>query len=119
MANINCHRGLLLAAALCGFTGVLAGAFGAHALKDHLGEHLAAYHTGVLYHLVHAVALLGAAVLAGGESSPRSRITAAAGWFMLAGVTVFSGSLYLITPIGGVSFLVGWTLLMITAWRMR
>ncbi len=129
--GITCHRGLLLSAALCGLTGVLAGTFGAHGLKGRLTENLLTnYHTGAQYQLIHAVALLGVAIIAGGEarSRSRSRLLGAAGWCMLAGIIIFSGSLYLlaitdqkwlgmITPFGGVSFLIAWGLLAVVAWR--
>ena len=126
--GLTCHRGLLLAAALAGFTGVVAGTFGAHGLKGRIADDLLAnFHTGVQYHLVHAVALLGVAIIAGSRCSV---LAVAAGWLMLAGIVVFSGSLYvmaiteqkwlgMITPVGGVSFIVAWALLAMTAWRMR
>jgi uncharacterized membrane protein YgdD (TMEM256/DUF423 family) len=125
------HRGLMLAAGVCGFTGVLAGTFGAHGLKGRLAENLLSdYHTGVLYHLIHAVALLGVAIVAASPALSRSRVVVAAGWCMLVGIVVFSGSLYalaitgakwlgMVTPFGGVSFLVGWALLAVAAWPER
>src|SRR4051812_32134486 len=111
-------RTLLLAAATLGFLGVELGAFGAHALRQRLApELLAVYQTGVLYHLVHAVALLGVAILA--KMRPDAMLTAA-GWLFVAGIMIFSGSLYAlaitgvrvlgaITPLGGLAFLAGWT----------
>jgi uncharacterized membrane protein YgdD (TMEM256/DUF423 family) len=127
-----------LGAAL-GFLGVALGAFGAHGLKDRLGPGmLDVYKTGVLYHLVHALAVLavglGADLSAPAHpsSSPRSprasrgliaRPRAVATLFAL-GVVVFSGSLYAlaftgvttlgaITPIGGLLFMAGWVTLAI------
>lgn len=103
-----------------GFLGVALGAFGAHGLRARLSaDMLAVYQTGVLYHLVHAVALLGVGLLA--ERAPGAATTTA-GWAFTAGVIVFSGSLYAlaisgvrvlgaITPFGGVAFLVGWVAL--------
>ena len=106
-----------LAAALC-FLAVGLGAFGAHALKATLqaNDTTEVWKTAVLYHFVHALALLILAVL-----PVTSR--AAAGLFM-AGVVIFSGSLYLlaltnikwlgaITPLGGLCFLAGWLALVI------
>lgn len=105
-----------LGAALAGLA-VVAGAFGAHALEGVVSpERIEVFETGVLYHLVHAVALLGVAWAIGRWPSTW---TVAAGWLLVAGITIFSGSLYLlvltdtpwlgaITPIGGVSFIVGW-----------
>ncbi|HEY5792380.1 MAG TPA: DUF423 domain-containing protein, partial [Chthoniobacterales bacterium] len=99
-----------------GFLGVGLGAFGAHKLKPHLQElgTLAAWETAVLYHLIHAVAILAFAALK--LASPLT------GWCWLIGTIIFSGSLYVlaltgikwlgaITPIGGVLFLAGWLLL--------
>jgi uncharacterized membrane protein YgdD (TMEM256/DUF423 family) len=105
--------------ALLGFLGVALGAFGAHGLKgrlDSLGT-AAAYQTAVEYHMVHALALLAVGLLV--NPSHRNPPLAVAGWSFLAGVTLFSGSLYLlsvtgvralgaVTPFGGVAMLVGW-----------
>ncbi len=107
----------LFLAALSAFWAVVAGAFGAHALRPLLSDELAGvYRTGVEYHFYHALALLSVAWLAG---KVRSRAVGAAGVFFLAGTVLFSGSLYtmaitgirglgVITPLGGISFLAGW-----------
>jgi uncharacterized membrane protein YgdD (TMEM256/DUF423 family) len=117
-------RTLLLLAAFAGFTGVTLGAFGAHGLKDRLSaDMLAVFETAVRYHLVHAVALLASAALA---ARAQGRSVTMAGWFFTLGIVLFSGSLYtmaltgmtrlgMITPIGGLAFLVGWALLAIAA----
>jgi uncharacterized membrane protein YgdD (TMEM256/DUF423 family) len=127
MQPLRIHRQLLLAAAACGFTGVLAGTFGAHGLEGRVAtELLAVFETGVRYHLVHAAALLGVAILAG--AWPHSRGMVIAGWLMTIGVIIFSGSLYalaitgerrlgMITPIGGAALLAGWLTLFLAAWR--
>jgi uncharacterized membrane protein YgdD (TMEM256/DUF423 family) len=115
-------RLILLVAGLLGFTGVALGAFGAHALKETLTTRgsVATWQTAVLYHLVHAVALLAVASQAGGPINAR--------WIALcwsAGVVLFSGSLYWlalggpkllgpVTPLGGLAFLAGWGLV---AWN--
>ena len=103
-------------AAVLGFLGVAAGAFGAHGLASRVSERaLEVYRTGVLYHLVHALALFALALHANAKS--KSITLPAAFW--LAGVVLFSGSLYLmaltgvsalgvITPFGGLCFLAGW-----------
>jgi uncharacterized membrane protein YgdD (TMEM256/DUF423 family) len=100
---------------------VLLGAFGAHALKARLpAEMLAVYQTGVHYHLFHALGLLAAGLVA--TQIPDSAYLRWSGWLMLAGIVLFSGSLYLlsvsglrwlgmITPFGGVAFIVAWMLL--------
>jgi len=112
-------------ATLCGL-GVLLGAFGAHGLRDRLTpDMLAVYETGVRYHLNHALGLLA---VAWAVSRWPNAWTSSAGWFLLAGIVVFSGSLYLlaltgtrwlgaITPVGGLCFLAGWTALVVGVLR--
>jgi len=114
-------------AAFFGFTGVALGAFAAHGLKNRLSaECLAIFHTGVMYQLVHALALLAVALLA--VQIP-GRLMTWAGISFVVGIVLFSGSLYLltltgvtrlgiITPFGGLAFLVGWLLLGMAAWRL-
>ncbi|MDQ3000709.1 MAG: DUF423 domain-containing protein [Fibrobacterota bacterium] len=99
-----------------GFLGVALGAFGAHALKARVSpEMLAVWHTGVLYHLIHALAILALALFA---KAAGVDIRWGAGLF-LVGIVFFSGSLYAmtltgirplgaITPLGGLAFLSGW-----------
>lgn len=115
---------LRLAAAL-GFSAVALGAFGAHGLKNRLSpELLAIFEVGVRYHFYHALALLALALAPAALWS--SRLTGGAVWAFVVGIAVFSGSLYLlaltdtrwlgaITPIGGVAFLAGWTMLFFAA----
>jgi uncharacterized membrane protein YgdD (TMEM256/DUF423 family) len=118
-------RAFQILGALAGVVGVALGAFGAHGLEGRLSpEMLDVFETAVRYHLYHALALVAtAAILA---RLPSSRLVAAAGWAFLAGIVLFSGSLYLlaltgarglgaITPLGGIAFLVGWALLAIAA----
>jgi uncharacterized membrane protein YgdD (TMEM256/DUF423 family) len=109
-----------LAAAL-GFTGVALGAFGAHGLRDRIAPGMMdVYRTGVLYHLVHALA-----ALAVGLAGRRVRHAPIVAGLFAGGIVLFSGSLYLlaltgitalgaITPFGGAAFLVGWALLLLT-----
>lgn len=106
---------------IAAFLAVAMGAFGAHALKAHLAaDLLAVYKTGVEYHFYHALGLVGVGLLA--CRLPQSRSLSAAGWLMLAGIVLFSGSLYLmsltglrwlgaVTPLGGAAFLAAWALL--------
>ena len=120
-------RVFLMLAAFFGFTGVALGAFAAHGLKDRLSEqYLAIFHTGVTYQLVHALALIGVALLA---TQLQSRLVTWAGIFFALGIVLFSGSLYvltmtgisklgMITPIGGLGFLAGWLCLGLAAWRV-
>ncbi|MEG1041077.1 MAG: DUF423 domain-containing protein [Pseudomonas sp.] len=121
-------RSFLLLAAFFGFTGVALGAFAAHGLKGKLTpEYLTIFHTGVTYQLVHALALLGVAVLA---TQLPGRLVGWAGGLFALGIVLFSGSLYLltlsgigklgmITPIGGLAFLIGWLCLGLAAWRLQ
>ncbi|MGF6328199.1 uncharacterized membrane protein YgdD (TMEM256/DUF423 family) [Pseudomonas sp. BS3782 TE3695] len=120
-------HGFLMLAAFFGFTGVALGAFAAHGLKSRLSaEYLAIFHTGVTYQLVHTLALLGVALLA--TQIPGRLITWAGASFAI-GILLFSGSLYLltmtgigklgiVTPFGGLAFLVGWFCLGLAAWRL-
>jgi uncharacterized membrane protein YgdD (TMEM256/DUF423 family) len=105
--------------ALFGATGVILGAFGAHALQGKLDAHdLQTYETAVRYQMYHAFALFAAAWLL----SRNLPYAAFAAWAFVAGIVVFSGSLYLlvgtgqrwlgaVTPIGGLCFIAGWLLL--------
>jgi uncharacterized membrane protein YgdD (TMEM256/DUF423 family) len=106
----------LVAAAATGALGVALGAFGAHALRGRISaELLAAWQTGVLYHLLHSVALLALALFA--QASGRS--VRLPGLLFGAGILLFSGSLYLLagagqrwagplTPLGGLCLIAGW-----------
>lgn len=117
----------LLLSAFAGFTGVALGAFAAHGLKHKLtAEHLAAFQTGTHYQLIHALALFGVGLLA--LHAP-SRLVDMAGCAFALGILLFSGSLYLltlsgvgklgiVTPFGGVAFLVGWLCLGLAAWKL-
>ncbi|AZD51370.1 DUF423 domain-containing protein [Pseudomonas chlororaphis] len=121
-------RGFLMLAAFFGFTGVALGAFAAHGLKNRLSaEYLAIFHTGVTYQLVHTLALLGVALLA---TQIPGRLVTWAGASFAIGILLFSGSLYLltltgfgklgiVTPIGGLAFLIGWLCLGLAAWRLQ
>ena len=112
----------LLVSAINGFVAVAAGAFGAHALGNRIPEtDLSAFETGVQYHLVHTLALGLIALTSAHSNLPQTAVNTA-GWAFLTGIVLFSGSLYflgvtgsralvLITPIGGVAFLVGWAAL--------
>jgi len=104
--------GALLAVAL--------GAFGAHALKGRLPpEMLTVWHTGVEYHVFHALGLLTVGLVA--AQLPESALLKWSGWLMLAGIVLFSGSLYAlalsgerwlgaVTPAGGLAFIAAWAL---------
>jgi uncharacterized membrane protein YgdD (TMEM256/DUF423 family) len=120
-------RGCLVAGALLMLLAVILGAFGAHALKAQLtAAQLASYQTGVLYHQLHAMALVLVGIVA--------RVTVRTPWLGRAavlfgiGIALFSGSIYAMTfgapralgmvaPVGGVSFMLGWLALALHAGR--
>lgn len=109
-----------LIAAVLGCSGVAAGAFGAHALRDRLtAELMAVFETAVRYQMYHALALLAVVLAYGRWNGGPLRWS---GWLFVAGTIIFSGSLYLlaltrarwwgaVTPVGGLCLLAGWALL--------
>ena len=119
--SMNKHTVLLFAAGFLGFLSVVLGASGKHALQDQMGTDLySGFETGLRYHQVHAVALLaialGALAVKNSRQAGQLRV---AGYFILAGILVFCGSLYglafsgvtslgKITPVGGALFMLGW-----------
>lgn len=120
-------RGWAVAGAIAAFLGVGIGAFGAHALSGLPPERLANWETGARYQMYHAFGLLAVAVAV--ARWPAS-IVRHAGTAFVAGIALFSGSLYAIAltgvrlfgaiaPIGGAAFLAGWAILGWTAWRDR
>lgn len=121
------ERTFMLLAALLGGLAVALGAFGAHALASRLtADALATFETAVRYQFYHALALV--AVVVAILRWPTANLPVIAGWLFVAGIVIFSGSLYLlvftgvrwlgaITPIGGVAFIAGWLCLALAAWR--
>ncbi|SDN23605.1 Uncharacterized membrane protein YgdD, TMEM256/DUF423 family [Paenibacillus sp. yr247] len=115
----------LLLGSVNAFLSVALGAFGAHYLKQKLTpDKLDVFQTGVHYHMIHAIALILIALLS--EKLANSSMVNASGWAIFIGIILFSGSLYAlsltglkvfgpITPLGGLSFLIGWILLAIAA----
>jgi uncharacterized membrane protein YgdD (TMEM256/DUF423 family) len=114
----------IIISVVSGFTAVSIGAFGAHGLREKLStEMLEVYKTGVFYHFIHTVVLLILAV----TNYMRTWI---ASLFFLAGIILFSFSLYIysisgirffamVTPVGGVSFLIGWFWLIVEVIRIK
>jgi uncharacterized membrane protein YgdD (TMEM256/DUF423 family) len=117
----------LLIAAASGFVAVAAGAFGAHALQARLdAQAVQAFETGARYHMYHALAIGLAAFAIRGEAARAAGVAAA---LFLAGIVLFSGSLYflaltglrmagLVTPFGGLAFLAGWAALAFAALKI-
>jgi uncharacterized membrane protein YgdD (TMEM256/DUF423 family) len=127
------ERALFVASGIAGALAVVLGAFGAHALRDHFasladGEtRRRLWETASHYHLMHALAV----GIAGYLSSKTAAASAAsiAGFCFLAGILLFSGSLYAmavtgirglgaVTPFGGLAFIAGWSAVAIAAWRL-
>jgi uncharacterized membrane protein YgdD (TMEM256/DUF423 family) len=118
--NVTMARQILVSGALIALAGVAVGAFGAHGLRSLLSEPmLNVFETGVRYHLIHALGMLIAGLSL--AYAPARWFTYAA-WAFSLGIILFSGSLYMlsisglrtlgmITPLGGLCFLVGWGLL--------
>jgi len=113
--------------ALLALLAVALGAFGAHGLKGRIDPALmAVYHTGVLYHMVHALGLILLGIVMELRGGQRLYLWSAV--CMFTGTLLFSGSLYLlaitgvrwlgaITPVGGVLLLLAWSLFAIAAWK--
>ena len=120
------HKRFLMASAITACLAVALGAFAAHGLRGRLDEHLMdVFQTAVRYHFFHALGLGLIASLT--KQYPHSRKLCRAGWLMLAGIVVFSGSLYLlcltgptwlgmITPLGGLAFMAAWLQLAVFAY---
>jgi uncharacterized membrane protein YgdD (TMEM256/DUF423 family) len=122
------HRSFLFLAALAALLAVAFGAFGAHGLRSHLDEtRLAIYRTAVDYQMWHALGLGLIGLLV--DRFPGQWLLLWAGWLMLVGILLFSGSLYLlslagwswmgiVTPFGGTAFMAAWLVLAIAARRL-
>jgi len=105
---------------------VITGAFAAHTLKSKLSPDMfQVFEVAVRYQMYHALGLIAVAWAA---SQWSSQLIAASGWLFVAGIVIFSGSLYIlsltgvrwlgaITPIGGVAFIIGWGCLLWAAIR--
>ena len=117
----------ILLGSINAFIGVALGAFGAHGLKSRVTpELLIVWQTGVQYHLMHALGLLLIGIII--QLMPDVPLVRNAGWSIQVGILLFSGSLYalvlsgvrtlgMVTPLGGVAFLIGWILLAYAVWR--
>ena len=115
----------IIAGAINAFLAVAFGAFGAHALKEKLSEkYLAIWETAVQYQMYHAIGLIVIGILMSSSIIGNVSQLSWAGYLMLAGIIVFSGSLYVLSlsgigilgaipPIGGVMFLGAWIMVII------
>ncbi len=105
------------------------GAFGAHGLKNIMTDDmLTTFHTGLQYHLYHALGLMIIGLLL--IHFTKSRLIELSGWLMLLGIILFSVNVYLlslteirafavITPFGGFSFITAWVILVIALWKEK
>ncbi len=117
----------ILLGAINAFLAVALGAFGAHGLEGKISEkYLKTWNTGVTYQMFHATGLFIVGILL--AKAPNTGMLNTAGWLMLIGIILFSGSLYVlsttgikvlgaITPLGGLAFLAAWLLVGIVAIR--
>lgn len=128
------HKGFIKTAAVFGFLSVVFGAFAAHALKELFSDYAVnIFETGVRYQFYHVFALLAAGILY--KDFPNKFIKWS-GIFFIAGIILFSGSLYFltyvkgavmpgynwigpITPIGGLFFILGWLFLFIGCFKNK
>jgi uncharacterized membrane protein YgdD (TMEM256/DUF423 family) len=114
----------IIISAVSGFTAVAIGAFGAHGMREKLSaEMLEVYKTGVLYQFIHTIVLLTLSL----TNFIKTKI---ASIFFLLGILLFSFSLYIystsgiqffgmITPVGGVCFLIGWFWIIVEVIRKK
>lgn len=120
MSKSNTVNFIIALGAFNAFLAVASGAFAAHGLKDVLSaEYLNVFRTAAYYQMMHGIGLILIGLLSKHE---KSRCNISAAWFMLGGIVLFSGSLYtlattgikwlgIITPFGGVCFLIAWLIL--------
>jgi len=121
---MNNQKVWISVAGFIGFSGVAIGAFGAHQLSDQISaEMFTIFKTGVLYHLIHSVVILAIAFY-GNKKFYKSAL------IFVIGIILFSFSLYLyvvsgnitfamITPVGGIFFLIGWALIIVEGIRLK
>jgi uncharacterized membrane protein YgdD (TMEM256/DUF423 family) len=108
----------VLAGAIALAAAVALGAFGAHAIKERIAaESFSIYQTAVQYQFWHVLGLLGVGILM--AQWPGTPLLAWSAWLLIAGLILFSGSLYAlaltgaswlgaVTPLGGTAFIAAW-----------
>lgn len=116
------RRFISLGALLAGI-GVALGAFGTHGLRDKVSQRLLeTWQTGVQYHVIHAIGLIVVGILC---AHSKVRLS---GWLMVSGIVIFAGTLYayvlteikafaIVTPLGGLCFILAWLLIGIAFWK--
>ncbi len=112
-------------AAAFGALAVALGAFASHAMRARLpADHLRTFETAVTYQMYHALALMGVGLMVERFGSV---LLSLAGWLFVVGILLFAGSLYMlaatrirlfgmVTPFGGIAFIVGWLALFLVPW---
>lgn len=120
---------LLLVSTILGGLSVALGAFGTHAMKGRFSDYaMMVFEKGVHYQLIHSLVIF-LAVVAAHSFVQESKLFVNAGWLFVLAIVLFSGSLYIIaftgiktlgmvTPLGGVSFIVAWGMLVVAAYRL-
>lgn len=120
---------LLLISSILGGLSVALGAFGAHAMKGRFSDYaMMVFEKGVRYQLIHSLVIF-LAVIAAHVFSQESKLFVNAGWLFVLAIVLFSGSLYIIaftgirtlgmiTPLGGISFIVAWSMLAVAAYKL-
>ncbi|MCA0332552.1 MAG: DUF423 domain-containing protein [Bacteroidetes bacterium] len=124
----------IITASILGITAVILGAFGAHGLKPVISaESLEAYRTGVSYQFYHTLAILACGIL---YHISQNKAFLLASKFFLVGIILFSGSIYFlstrqytgieglgflgpITPLGGLTFIAGWVIILISSLKLN
>ena len=127
------NKNIIITASIFGMLAVIAGAFGAHGLSSHIApEQLNIWHTAVEYQFYHTFALLFLSTFA----HSKNKLITASYYLFTVGIIFFSGSLYLvatqdylkiilpkaayiITPVGGLCFILGWLFLLVAAFKIR
>lgn len=130
--NLTTNPRWIVYGAVLAAAAVVMGAFGAHALEDHLAQfengarRMDVWKTAAHYHIVHAIAL----ILVGLTPSTKPKLINVAAWLLLLGISIFSGLLYIYSytdlrilgafvPIGGVSMIAGWITFAVAAFRKQ
>ena len=128
MVSVETPKKFLIASCLLAMIGTILGAFAAHAFKHTLTPYQQQIlHTGIFYQFIHSMALFGTGLLL---FQFKSKLIEFAGYLLLVGIFLFSGSLYaltftqikwlgIITPLGGLCFILGWLALAVGIYKIR
>lgn len=127
------NKNIIITASIFGMLAVIAGAFGAHGLSPYLApKQLDIWHTAVQYQFYHTFALLFLSTF----THSKNKLITASYYLFTLGIIFFSGSLYvvacrdylklnlptavfIITPVGGLCFILGWFTLLLAAFKKQ